>query len=173
MSSPSIALTDLVTYTDWERGQWLVWLRQQKDLALQTSLGPHAAVRFTDVGDIIRHIFSAEKRYIERLTGRPITDTSSIPKQNLEALFAFGSESRADLKKFIENLPEAEWDTPIGMKIINWSISASPRKIVTHVLIHEMRHWAQIATTLRLNGLKPDLHDFLFSPALGGEVSGG
>ena len=173
MSSPSIALADLVDYTDWERGQWLVWLRQQKDSALQTSLGPHAAVRFTDVGDMIRHIFSAEKRYIERLTGRPITDTSSIPKQDVEALFSFGRESRAGLKDYIKTLPEAEWDMPIGMQIIKWSISASPRKIVMHVLIHEMRHWAQIATTLRLNGLKPDLHDFLFSPALGGEVSGG
>jgi uncharacterized damage-inducible protein DinB len=122
---------------------------------------------------MIRHIFSAEKRYVERLTSRPITDTSSIPKQDLEALFAFGCESRADLKNFVETFPAAEWDTPIGMKILDWSISASTRKIVTHILIHEIRHWAQIATTLRLNGLKPDFHDFLFSPALGGEVSGG
>jgi uncharacterized damage-inducible protein DinB len=173
VSSPSIALADLLTYTDWEREQWLVWLRQQKDSVLQTSLGSHAGGRFADVGDTIRHIFSAEKRYVDRLSNRPITDTSSIPTQDLEALLEFGRQSRADLKSFIEAFPEAEWDSPIGMQIMNWSISASARKIVTHVLIHEIRHWAQIATTLRLSGLKPDFHDFLFSPALGGEVSGG
>jgi uncharacterized damage-inducible protein DinB len=171
VAGPNIAIADLIEYTDWERAQWLAWLRQNVP-ALGTGVGAHADGRFADIGDMVRHIFSAEKRYIERLGGRPITDTSSIPK-DLEALFAFGRESRADFKNFIASLPAAEWDTPIGMKIISWSISASPRKIVTHVLIHEVRHWAQIATTLRLNGLKPEFHDFLFSPALGGEVSGG
>jgi hypothetical protein len=38
------------------------------------------------------------------------------------------------------------------------------------VLLHEIRHWAQIATLLRHNGIKGDLHDFLFSPALGGDA---
>ena len=47
---------------------------------------------------------------------------------------------------------------------------ASPRKIVTHVLLHEVRHWAQIATLFRLNGLKVDFHDSLFSPMTGGEL---
>ncbi|HEV2422267.1 MAG TPA: DinB family protein [Candidatus Acidoferrales bacterium] len=43
-------------------------------------------------------------------------------------------------------------------------------KIVTHVLLHEIRHWAQIATLLRLHGLKDELHDFIFTPVLGGEI---
>jgi len=33
------------------------------------------------------------------------------------------------------------------------------------VLMHEIRHWAQIATLLRTD----EFHDFLFSPVLGGE----
>jgi hypothetical protein len=33
-----------------------------------------------------------------------------------------------------------------------------------------MRHWGQIATPLRLNGVrKNDFHDFLFSPAMKAE----
>jgi len=35
--------------------------------------------------------------------------------------------------------------------------------------MHEIRHWAQIATLLRLQGLTDEFHDFLFSPVLGGE----
>jgi uncharacterized damage-inducible protein DinB len=53
------------------------------------------------------------------------------------------------------------------------SLTATPRKIITHVVVHEIRDWAQIATLLRLNGLSGDFHDFLFSPVLGGEFRRG
>jgi hypothetical protein len=32
-----------------------------------------------------------------------------------------------------------------------------------------LRHWAQIATLLRLHGVADAFHNFLFSPVLGGE----
>jgi hypothetical protein len=52
-------------------------------------------------GDLVRHIFSAEKRYVERLSDRPLTDTASIPNDNLEALFGFGpADPRKPVKKF-------------------------------------------------------------------------
>jgi hypothetical protein len=54
---------------------------------------------------VIRHIFSAEKRYIGRLSNRPLADTSSIPNNSIEALFQFGRQSRADLKALVESYP--------------------------------------------------------------------
>jgi uncharacterized damage-inducible protein DinB len=56
---------------------------------------------------------------------------------------------------------------------MNSILKATPKKIVTHVLLHEIRHWAQIATLLRLTGVTDDFHDFLFSPAMGGELRRG
>jgi hypothetical protein len=36
-----------------------------------------------------------------------------------------------------------------------------------HALFHSMRHWAQLATTLRQNGLKQDWqHDFIFTKVM-------
>jgi uncharacterized damage-inducible protein DinB len=49
-------------------------------------------------------------------------------------------------------------------------LTATPKKIVIHVLVHEIRHWAQIATVLRAQGLTDEFHDFLFSPVMGGEL---
>ena len=44
---------------------------------------------------------------------------------------------------------------------------ASVRKIVFHVLLHEIRHWAQIAKMLRERGFVPSgNHDLLASSAL-------
>src|SRR5579864_3528349 len=164
-----LSLSDLIDYTDWERQKWHDRLRQQGNEVLTTSVGPNGDGRFTTVGDLVRHIFSAEKRYIERLMGRPLTDTGSVPADNLEALFQFGDESRQELKDFVEAFPIEQWDVPFEFKLMNSVLRVTPKKIIVHVLVHEMRHWAQIATLLRLNGMTGDFHDFLFSPAMGVE----
>jgi len=163
-----LSLSDLIDYTDWERQKWHDRLRQQGEAVLKTSIGPHGDGRFGTVGDSVRHIFSAEKRYVERLLGRPLTDTGSVPADNLEALFQFGNESRKELKKFVEEFPSERWDVPFEFKLMNSALRVTPKKIIVHVLVHEMRHWAQIATLLRLNGMTGEFHDFLFSPAMGG-----
>lgn len=48
----------------------------------------------------------------------------------------------------------------------------TPRKILLHVLVHERKHWAQVATLLRLQGLTGEFRDLLFSPVLGGAAPG-
>jgi uncharacterized damage-inducible protein DinB len=164
----SLSLDDLIEYTDWERRKWRDRLQRHGERVLEISAGPDGDGRFESVGDLIRHIFSAEKRYVERLSGQPLTDTASISKNSIEALFIFSQQSRKELKELLENFPAQEWDATKEYKILDYSIAASPKKIVTHILMHEIRHWAQIGTLLRLNGLKGEFHDFLFSPAMGG-----
>ena len=167
--STNLNFSELIQYTDWERSKWYDWLLRRGDDVLTTSAGPNGDGRFQSVGDVIRHIFSAEKRYIDRLSNRPLTDTASIPNNSIEALFQFGRQSRADLKAFVETYPTQDWDVPQDFSLMNNSLKATPRKLVSHVLIHEIRHWAQIATLCRFAGLRGEFHDFLFSPVLGGE----
>jgi uncharacterized damage-inducible protein DinB len=158
----------LMEYTDWERQQWHDWLRQHGE-ALNTSVGPHADARFQTVGDVVKHIFSVEERYMERLSDQPLTDTASIPNDNLDALFEFGRQSRKAMAKFVGTFHAEAWDVPKDFQFFGNFLRATPKKVIIHVLLHEIRHWAQIATLFRLNGLKADSHDFLFSPVLGGE----
>jgi len=165
-----IDLNVLLEYTDWERQKWHESLRQRGDRILLTSTGANSDTRFETVGDLIRHIFSAEKRYVERLSDKPLTDTASISTEKIEVLFNLGQESRKALREFIGTLPAEQWDVPREYMMMNHPIRATPKKFVIHVLLHEIRHWAQIATLLRQNGLKGDFHDFLFSPALGGDA---
>ena len=168
-----LAVNDLLDYTDWERRKWFEWLRERGGQVLTVSAGPHGDGRFQSVGELMRHIFSAEKRYVERLSDRPITDTAAIPADDLDAIFELSQQSRRELREFIETFPAGEWDVPKEFQLMNSSLTASPRKIVVHVLFHEIRHWAQIATLLRLSGEKVDFHDFLFSPVMGGEFRRG
>jgi uncharacterized damage-inducible protein DinB len=164
-----LTLDDLMEYTVWERQKWRDWLCQHGDEVLKIEAGPHGDGRFTTVGDLVRHIFSAEMRYIDRLSGRALTDTASIPNDNVEALFKFGQQSRKELEEFLKVFPSDKWDVPEDHKPGKHVLTLTPRKIVVHVVLHEIRHWAQIATLLRLNGLSGEFHDFLFSPVMGGE----
>ena len=164
-----LSLNNLLDYTDWERHKWHAWFGQHGASALKISAGPHGDGRFEAVGELVRHIFSAEKRYVERLSGRPLTDPTSIPADKVDALFQFGERSRSGLRDFIATFPARDWDVPQDFTILNSFLRATPRKIVIHILMHEIRHWAQIATLLRLHGLTDEFHDLLFSPVLGGE----
>jgi uncharacterized damage-inducible protein DinB len=92
---------------------------------------------------------------------------ATIPADNIEALFQFGRQSRRELREFIGAFPPGNWEVPQEFNILNSRLTATPGKIVVHVLLHEIRHWAQISTIFRMHGLKDDFHDFLFSPVMG------
>ena len=170
-----LSLDDLMEYTDWERSKWHEWLHRHGDQVLAISAGPHGDGRFQSVGDLVKHIFSAEKRYVERILNKPITDPAPIPSGTIEALFQFSHESRRGLKELVATFPEQDWDVPQELRFPNLNAAAkvTPRKIVIHVLLHEIRHWAQIGTLFRLNGLVDEFHDFIVSPVMGGEFTRG
>ena len=164
-----LSLAELIEYTDWDRGKRHDWFRKHGDHVLAISVGPNGDGRFQTIGDLVRHIFSAEQRYIDRLSNRPLTDSASIPNDSIDALFQFGLRTRAELRQFVEKFPAGDWDIPRDFEFFGNHLPATPHKIIIHVLLHEIRHWAQIGTILRQNGLTGEFHDFLFSPVLGGE----
>ncbi len=166
---PPLALTvdDLLEYTNWQRARWLTWFRDHPE-ALALSAGPNGDGRFTSVGDLVKHIFGAELRYVQRLQGQPLNDLATIPSDDIEALFSTGEAGRRTLTDLIAGLDASLWDVPREFVILTYNVTATPKKIVMHVLMHEIRHWAQIATICRLNGLVTEWSDFLASPVLGG-----
>ena len=156
----------LLEYTDWQRERWHAWFTRHGTSALAVSVGPHGDGRFNTVGELVRHIFSAETRYVERMSDLPLTDTALLAADDIDALFTFGRESRAALRRFISALPPDQLDVSRELTIVDSTRRLTPRKILVHVVLHEIRHWAQIATLLRLQGMKVDFHDFLGSPVM-------
>jgi uncharacterized damage-inducible protein DinB len=166
----TLSVQDLLAYTTWQRHEWHAWFRREGPLALAVTTGPHGDGRMETIGALIRHIFSAELRYVERILARPLTDTASIASDNVEALFQFGAVSRAQLVTLIDTLPTSAWDIPLEFSVVNSTFRGTPRKIVLHVLTHEIRHWAQVGTLLRLQGMKASIQDLLISPVLDGTI---
>jgi len=159
-------LEHLLLYTDWERSEWHAWFRDQGPAALAVGLGPNGDGRVNTVGELVRHIFSAETRYVQRIEGVPLTEAANVPAGDVEALFAFGRESRAALRALVASFPAERWDVPQQIQIGAQPRAVTPRKMVVQAVTHEMRHWAQAAMLLRMSGRKPGPRDFLVSPVL-------
>ncbi|MBI1748823.1 MAG: DinB family protein [Acidobacteria bacterium] len=165
----NIDLKHLIEYTDWERNNFYELFREQP-AALDLSSGPHSDRRITTIRDLLRHIFFVEKYYVVRLTDQPIPDWTAIHLDTLESLFEFAKKNRHELKAWNEAFPDQEKIEPLDFSAFNFHIKALPQKAVLHLLFHEIRHWAQMATLLRWNGMADKtFHDLIASPVMGGE----
>lgn len=156
-----------LAYTAWQRQQWHAWFQSHGAAPLAVSTGPHGDGRVPTIGALIHHIFSAEYRYVDRLLEREVSDTSGVSTTDVDALFHFGDTSRKQFEAYVATLPDQAWDAPIVFPLFDARFRATPRKVVLHVLTHEIRHWAQVGTLLRLNGHPGDPQDLLLSPVLG------
>ena len=167
----AFTLDDLLAYSDWERSQWHEWFRDQGSSALAVDLGPNNTGRMRNVGELVRHIFSAEKRYVERCLQLPLTDPSAVAADDLEAIFAFGRESRRALRDLLASFPDSEWDAGREMSFGTHSRVVTSRKMILQAVTHELRHWAHVAAFVRQAGYKPGFHDLIASPLFDAPVS--
>jgi len=157
-----VKILELMEYTKGEREWWKEWFESAGDNALQVSTGGE---RHRTVADLIQHIFGTEKRYIQRMTGQPITPINQIPKDTAEELFDFGVESRMAMRDYVQDVKD--WGRTFEFQVLDIHVKASVRKFILHMLIHEIRHWAQLAVYLRLGGYEElGSHDFLESDAM-------
>jgi uncharacterized damage-inducible protein DinB len=158
----SLAMTfdELLRYTNAEREKWRAWLVLHPG-ALDAPVQPGA--RFSTVGKLIDHIFLAERRNLQRLTGEPLSESTGLTGSNAQPLFDYGASVRRELGQFAQDLDEDVADEVSTLEFLNRKLSISARKMLFHILLHETRHWAQIALAVRLAGFEPPgNHDFLF-----------
>ena len=165
-----LSFDDLIDYTEWQRGKWRAWFRDKPE-ALALSTGDHADGRFRTVGEVVKHIFGAELRYVQRLEGEPLSDLATVPADQVDELFGKGDEARRRLKQLLATMSADQWEVPRQFTILSYRVTATPKKIIAHTLMHEFRHWAQLATVCRMSGYAADAHDLLASPLWGGSSS--
>ena len=164
--SLTISLDELFGYTEGERAKWERWFGSQTGAALAAPVQREG--RFLTVWQLVDHIFLVEKRHTERLLNQsPLTEQSGVPEQDRAAMFAFGRAVRERLKAAVRSMSDAEAATVRDFLVQGKNYPLSPRKLAFHILLHEVRHWAQIATAVRNAGFAPPgEHDLFFSDAL-------
>lgn len=159
-----ITVKELLRYTDEERDRWDRWFQSNGDAMLAM---PLVGDREPTVGRLILHIFGPELRFVERLRNDRLTDYRALPASSVEAVFGFGLKARQTMRDFIAGLSADDWQRIVEFDVASQQIRASVRKVVLHALIHELRHWSQIARVMSERGFTPPSGgDLLLSDAL-------
>jgi len=160
----SVGLDELIRYTSAERGKWRAWFARHGE-AIEAPVQPGG--RLPTVGKLIDHIFLAEQRHLQRLTGAPLSDSTGLSGSNAPPLFDYGASVRRELEQFAADLDPDVADETRSFEVRGQQYTMTPRKLLFHVLVHEIRHWAQVALAVRLAGFEPPgEHDLFFSTAL-------
>jgi uncharacterized damage-inducible protein DinB len=159
-----LSIEELLHYTDEERERWERWFRENGEDLLKTPIVGHDE---NTAGALILHIFGPELRYVQRLRDEPLTQYRGRPSQTIEQVFGFGLETRKAMREFVCAAEPKDWTRVVELNIAGHTRRATVRKIILHTLIHEIRHWAQMARIMRERGLEPPGgHDLLMSSAL-------
>ncbi len=160
-----VSFKELLRYTDLETAKWHSFLKGEGsgilDLAVDTA--GQKSLR-----GVLMHIFAVELRYSERLLETTETPYEGLPTKSLEDLFGIHKQARQNIDQWLGKTDERDLAKVLTFKTITaGTLSSSKRKILIHALLHGVRHWAQVANTLRIQGHKQDWpHDFLFTDAL-------
>jgi uncharacterized damage-inducible protein DinB len=163
--SAGIGFEELLAWNDESSAHWKTHLEANPSLlALPCDIGGTK-----DVQGFVRHIWSAELRWAQRLAGLPVIGRDDAPAGPLDALFHLHREAMEIFRTLLA-APEQQWEEVYVLEL-SWVPEGlskpTRRKVAAHALFHSQRHWAQLATLLRQAGFPAGLHgDLLFSPSL-------
>jgi uncharacterized damage-inducible protein DinB len=162
--SLSLSFDELVRYTNAERDKWRRWLVEHAD-AMDAPVQPGG--RYPTVGKLFDHIFLVERRHLQRLTEQPLSDRTGLTGNNAPPLFDYGASVRRELEQYVADLNDDVADQVRTFDVRDQAWPMTPRKLLFHILLHELRHWAQIALAVRIAGFEPPGdHDLFYSKAL-------
>jgi uncharacterized damage-inducible protein DinB len=160
----TITLDELLAWTAEERTKWLPWLKANPK-ALDVAVQPGG--RFPTVAALIDHIFLIELRHTLRLQGKELPTQTGIAAGDVDALFTYAGRGRQSLLDYLPALDVNDANMPRDVVVATGTYQLSPRKLLFHMALHEVRHWAQIAAAVRAAGFAPPGdHDLFYSKAL-------
>lgn len=160
----TLTYDELLRYSDEERDKWRRFFVQHPQAV---ELPVQDGGRFASVGQLIDHIFIVERRHLQRLRGETPVNETGLTGLNAAPLFDYGASVRRELEQYVGDLDDELAGEVRTFVVRDQEWKMSPRKLLFHILLHELRHWAQIALAVRRAGIDPPGdHDLFYSRAL-------
>ena len=160
--TPAASLTELLDYSDHERRKWREWVAVDP-ARLEIRFQPDG--RFRTLGAVLDHVFLVERRHLARLEGGVPPEASGVAASDVKALFEYADLVRADLRKYIADATENELRETLTFVTQSGTGTMTRRRLLVHIVLHEVRHLAQLAYAVRVAGQSPPgQHDIFYCP---------
>ncbi len=154
-----VGFDELLDYSDHERRKWRDWVATD---AHRIGIPFQVGGRFPTIGSLLDHIFLVERRHLSRLEGGAPPDSTGVKPGDWKALFEYADLVRADLRRYVADLDDAECREEITIVAQSGTRTMTKRRLAAHILLHEIRHLAQIAYAVRHAGHEPPGEHDLF-----------
>jgi uncharacterized damage-inducible protein DinB len=152
MSELNITGEDLLAWNDVNARKW----RDFVTLHPLLLTAPCDIREATSAGQLLQHIVAVELRYAQRLKDLPETHYADVPFRTGDEILDTHNHAMAIVRILLAD-PDYDWGKEIEFTTISAGKMKSTRKsIFIHLMMHGMRHYAQLATLARQNGFKPD-----------------
>ena len=157
----ALTYDSLLELTSVEHHRWHDWFLAHPDAWTV----PFATGRMATIGGVVHHIFGVELRYTQRLRDEPVKEWDEFTETTIEQVFELGDDARSQLVDYLTSSPEQDLEKILTFKTFTAGVvTVSKRKIASNIFLHGIRHWGQVATTLRQNGFADQWpHDLLLS----------
>jgi uncharacterized damage-inducible protein DinB len=115
------------------------------------------------VAGLLQHIVAVELRYAQRLSEMKQSSYDEIGFSSGKELFATHDRAMALLNELLSR-DEIRWEEKIEFATRSaGTLQATRRVVLVHLLMHSIRHYAQLATLVRQHGIVPNWQmDYLF-----------
>jgi uncharacterized damage-inducible protein DinB len=158
--SLTLRLEELLAYSDHERARWREWAQadpRRLDIPFQPGQ------RFATVGALFDHVFLVERRHLSRLEGGVPPESTGVAPGDWKALFDYADLVRADFRRWAADASDETGKEALTFGVQTGTFTMSRRKLALHIVLHEIRHLAQIAYAARLAGHEPPgKHDLFY-----------
>ncbi len=152
-------MLELFSYNWQVREEWFEWCRgiDQSELSKERSGG---------MGSILKNLFhvaDCEQIWMNQLQGNPVMEKDIHTISTLDEVIGFSGMTRQQTEAFL-----SLWTPAYEMKEFNMTsksgktYSFSYKKVVQHVLTHEIHHIGQLSVWAREIGVKPISSDLIF-----------
>ncbi len=165
MDPKAAVLLELVRYAMGESARWRAWLAEQDPSVLALPVGE---AQIATVGTLLAHVAGVDVIYAGTVAGevRPAYEWPGVDA--LDPIFAQEDEAFGKLVAFLEDAGEGALDRELTLRVRGYRLTASAGKMIAHMLVHGIRHYAQMATALRAAGhAQPWQHDLILGDGFG------
>jgi uncharacterized damage-inducible protein DinB len=151
MSAPELSAERLMQWLEKTSVEWRALIEAHPELLAQPCdiAGTHT------MGELLQHIVAVELRYAERLAGQPVSDYADVPFDSAASIYATHERAMGLVRQQLR--ADVDWNERLEFKTrAMGTVQSSRHTVLFHLMLHGIRHYAQLATLARHAGVKPD-----------------